>query len=178
MTDWLDFGDQYHSGPSGRPDFREYAVVAQHGHGLPKVAGGPQARSVRRYEDKYELERDGVPAYMPCRCADCAMSHLWPSDRPPMRRTGLDARQDELGRAQENEERTRELARRERERAQNGPVAAVDILRGGNAIVMFLFFVVLVFVCCLSVRVVSDLRNELKSLRQLVKYSNSASASG
>lgn len=165
-------GDQYRVDYETRyPVFSDYqvsdAAIAEHNWDRPA-----RTRKVHSYESKYQTEQMGIPTYLGCTCGSCP-SREWPEQKP-MRRCSVEERERAMDGAFERRcypETPKQVpdSTHGTEKMLGGMLTNASIIMDQNTIMTVLMFVMIVFICCFCIKSLTELKAQIKSLRELIE---------
>ena len=166
-------GDQYRVDYETRyPVFSDYqvsdAAIAEHNWDRPA-----RSRKVQSHESKYQTEQMGIPTYLGCNCESCPSSE-WPEQKQ-MRRCSVEERERAMDGAFERRCRP-ETPPNSAEKMLGGMMSGPSITMDQNTIMIVLMFVMIVFICCFCIKSLTELRAQIKSLKELTESLKRSSA--
>ncbi len=163
MNEWNGTGDQFIADTeSVYPEFSDIHAryLSCPERPVPRHYHQPEPKCIGNYEDKYQYEQQNVPAYLGCRCNACAMAHLRPTARPPMRRQTVDERQ------RDNTALWTPLF------TGGVPITSrlnIGPAESGNDILLMFMFVLFVFICCCCMQVAQKIVAQLTAGANIIK---------
>lgn len=163
------------------PMFSDYSISDYSLNKYPSNVYGPEPpppipRKARSFENKYQVEQQGIPASYACNCTACPMHPLFPRGPGPMRQQTIDERARSM--MIDSQKclpkcsldpivKSKKLASKPSD--PDIIITPVGNISSSQIFVICFIFILFVFICCFYGKALGELKTQLKSLKDLLK---------
>lgn len=156
------------------PMFSDYSISDYALNKYPSNVYGveprpPAPQRARSYENKYQIEQQGIPAQYACNCNSCPMSYLYPRGPPPMRTNTVDERaRSQMIESQKCLPKCSTVNKINKKSKPDIIITPIGEISSQVLIIVFIF-IMFVFICCFYGKALAELKMQLKSLKDILK---------